>query len=70
METGIGQWSEAQFVERFRSVGLADESALVLNGRRNTEMPWRDYGGMEPEDLSAIYAYLRTVPAVKNAVAR
>jgi mono/diheme cytochrome c family protein len=70
VETGIGKWSEAQFVERFRNVGLADDSALVLNGRHNTEMPWRDYGGMEADDLSAIYAYLRTVPAVKNAVAR
>jgi mono/diheme cytochrome c family protein len=70
VETGIGTWTEAQFVERFRSVGTADESALALNGRRNTEMPWRDYGGMEPDDLAAIYAYLRTVPAVRNAVAR
>ena len=70
METGIGAWTEAQFVERFRSVGTADESALALNGRHNTEMPWRDYGGMEPDDLGAIYAYLRTVPAVRNAVAR
>ena len=68
METGIGAWTEAQFVERFRSVGTADESALTLNGRRNTEMPWRDYGGMEPDDLAAIYAYLRTVPSGRETL--
>lgn len=69
-ETGIGAWTEAQFVERFKGIGEADESALALNGRKNTEMPWRDYGGMTREDLSAIYAYLRTVPAVRHAVPR
>ena len=31
------------------------EGAMPLN----TEMPWRDYGGMTREDLGAIYAYLR-----------
>jgi mono/diheme cytochrome c family protein len=70
METGIGKWTEAQFVERFARVAAMPDSELVLNGRPNTEMPWRDYGGMEPPDLAAIYAYLRTVPAVHNAVAR
>jgi mono/diheme cytochrome c family protein len=68
METGIGRWTEAQFVERFTRIAALDDAALALNGRPNTEMPWRDYGGMDPQDLSAIYAYLRTVPAVKNAV--
>jgi mono/diheme cytochrome c family protein len=68
METGIGRWTEAQFVARFTSIAALDDRALVLNGRRNTEMPWRDYGGMDPQDLSAIYSYLRTVPAVHNAV--
>ena len=52
LETGIGRWTEAQFVDRFKSVAAADEASLALNGRRNTEMPWRDYGGMETEDLS------------------
>jgi mono/diheme cytochrome c family protein len=68
METGIGRWSEGQFVARFTSIAALDDGALALNGRPNTEMPWRDYGGMEPQDLSAIYAYLRTVPAVRNVV--
>jgi hypothetical protein len=70
METGIGKWTEAQFLGRFASVAALDDAALVTNGGRNTEMPWRDFGGMDPQDLAAIYAYLRTVPPVHNVVAR
>ena len=69
-ETGIGRWTMEQFVTRFKMVGEADEASLALNGRKNTEMPWRDFGGMKTEDLEAIFAYLRTVPAVRNAVPR
>jgi mono/diheme cytochrome c family protein len=69
-ETGIGRWTETQFVDRFKSVANADEASLALNGRKNTEMPWRDYGGMTTEDLSAIFTYLKTLPAVRHAVPR
>jgi mono/diheme cytochrome c family protein len=70
LETGIGRWTAEQFVARFKSIGDADEASLALNGRRNTEMPWRDYGGMTKDDLTAIFTHLRTVPAVRHAVAR
>jgi mono/diheme cytochrome c family protein len=70
LETGIGGWTVEQFVGRFKSVAEADEGALALNGRKNTEMPWRDFGGMTSDDLAAIFTYLRTVPAVHNPVAR
>lgn len=69
-ETGIGRWTEAQFIDRFKSIANAPEESLVLNGRKNTEMPWRDYGGMTTEDLSAIFAYLRTLTPVRHAVPR
>jgi mono/diheme cytochrome c family protein len=70
VETGIGRWTMEVFVARFKSVADADEASLALNGRKNTEMPWRDYGGMSTEDLRAIFTYLQTVPAVRHAVAR
>ena len=70
LETGIGRWSVEQFVARFKSVADADEASLALNGRKNTEMPWRDYGGMKTEDLAAIFTYLKSLPAVRHAVAR
>jgi mono/diheme cytochrome c family protein len=70
VETGIGGWSEETFIERFKSIADLPDAALALNGRKNTEMPWRDYGGMTREDLGAIYAYLRTVTPVRHAVPR
>jgi hypothetical protein len=70
LETGIGRWTVEQFVARFKSVADVDEASLALNGRKNTEMPWRDYGGMTKEDLAAIFTYLKSVPAVRHAVAR
>lgn len=69
-ETGIGRWTEAQFIDRFKSIANADEASLALNGRKNTEMPWRDYGGMTTEDLSAIFTYLQSLPPVRHAVQR
>jgi hypothetical protein len=31
-------------------------------------MPWFNYGLMTDEDLSAVYAYLRTIPPIANRV--
>jgi hypothetical protein len=31
-------------------------------------MPWQVYRNLSDEDLKAVYAYLRTIPAVKNRV--
>jgi hypothetical protein len=36
----------------------------------NTIMPWTMYARMTDEDLSAIYAYIRTLKPVKNAVTK
>jgi hypothetical protein len=33
-------------------------------------MPWSFYGTMTDNDLKAIYAYLRSVPHVRNAVVK
>jgi len=67
--TGIGKWSEADFVKRFKSY---TDSTYVPNkiskGLFNTVMPWTMYGGMEEQDLKAIYAYLKTVKPIRNSV--
>jgi len=70
-ETGIGQWTEAQFVNRFRA--YSDSSYVahdVKPGEFKTFMPWTFYSQMKDEDLKAIYAYLRTVPPVNHAVTK
>jgi mono/diheme cytochrome c family protein len=68
--TGIGTWTEAQFIDRFKINALLDDETMKAQSGHRTEMPWRDYSGMTREDLSAIYLYLRTVPAVTNDVPR
>jgi mono/diheme cytochrome c family protein len=67
--TGIGKWSESDFVKRFKS--YTDSSYVpnkISKGLFNTVMPWTMYGGMKEQDLKAIYAYLKTVKPIKNNV--
>lgn len=71
VETGLGSWSEEQFVKMFRA--RSDSAALqqkVGPNDYNTIMPWTMYGKMTDEDLKAIYAYLRTIKGVKNEVVK
>ena len=65
--TGIGSWTEDAFVTKFRS-NSSDKTVNKDYGKQNSVMPWAIYGRMKVEDLRAIYAYLRTVPAVSNKV--
>jgi hypothetical protein len=65
--TGIGAWTENEFVAKFKS-NLAMTEKGDNPGKLNTEMPWSMYAKMKEEDLRAIYAYLRTVPPVKNKI--
>ncbi len=68
-ETGIMAWTEEMFIARFK---LYADSAYVAPeippGEFNTIMPWTMYGRMSSEDLSAIYAYLRTVKPMEHKV--
>ncbi len=67
--TGIGTWTEQQFVDKFRAFRGAPARRLEGAERdQQTEMPWTDYAGMTDDDLAAIYAYLRTQKPVVNRV--
>jgi mono/diheme cytochrome c family protein len=71
METGIGKWSEQNFIQRFKL--YADSSYVtpdVRPGEFNTLMPWTMYAGMDEEDLKSIYAYLKSKPAIQNTVVK
>jgi hypothetical protein len=64
-ETGIAEWSENNFIQAMRTGKHQGQP----NGRDILPpMPWEIYGKMTDDDLKAIYAYLRTIPAVKNQV--
>lgn len=70
-ETGIGAWSETDFVTRFKFYDNAEAKTLKPEAvGYQSVMPWTMYAGMTEKDLTAIYKYLRTVPPVKNKVER
>ena len=62
--TGIGRWSEAEFVRTIRT-GVDPKGDSL-----NPFMPWQEMRRMTDDDLTAIYRYLRTVKPVRNAVPR
>ncbi|MBT8220181.1 MAG: cytochrome c, partial [Bacteroidia bacterium] len=67
--SGIGSWTETQFVQRFKA--FADSNYVtppIGPGDFQTPMPWEMYAGMEEEDLKAIFAYLKTIEPVDNTV--
>ncbi|MCK6372407.1 MAG: cytochrome C, partial [Gammaproteobacteria bacterium] len=67
-ETGIGGWSRADFIARFRRYQGEEGRIPVGVGEMNSLMPWTMYAGLTDEDLGAIYAYLAQVAPIRNAV--
>jgi hypothetical protein len=59
--TGIGAWSEANFVK-----ALKEGRHLGVGRPIAPPMPWPAYRHATEEDLRAVFAYLKTVPPVKN----
>ncbi len=62
-ETGIGTWTEQDFLDTVRSARHQGRGRAIL-----PPMPIQNLNNMTDEDLLSIYAYLLTVPAVKNKV--
>ncbi len=63
--TGLGQWTENGFVQALktgRHLGIPTGRMIM------PPMPWQAYSRMTDADLKAVFAYLRTVPAIKNTV--
>lgn len=63
--TGIGAWT----VDEFKST-LRTGKHLGQPGGRPVlpPMPWQKVGKMTDADLEAMYAYLKSIPAIKNQV--
>ena len=59
--SGLGPWNEEMFVRSLKTGKHWGEGRAIL-----PPMPWSDYAHMTDEDLKAIWAYLRTIPPVKN----
>jgi hypothetical protein len=65
-ETGIGSWSEADFIQRFKA--YQNKLIPVADVGFNSPMAWTEYADIRDADLAAIYAYLMAQPPVNNAV--
>jgi mono/diheme cytochrome c family protein len=63
IETGLGRWSEADFIRTIRTGRHMGRGRAVL-----PPMPIAVYNHFTDRDLKAIYAYLRTVPPIRNKV--
>lgn len=57
--TGIGYYSEATFISALRT-------GYVGARKLNSIMPFGEFKSLSDDDLKAMFAYLRTVPAVKH----
>ena len=58
-----GVWTEEMFINALRKGKHFGESRPIM-----PPMPWQAYGKMTDEDLKAVFAYLRSIPPVKNEV--
>jgi len=62
-ETGIGVWTEPMFIEAIRNGRHYGGSRPLL-----PPMPWSWIATMSDEDLKSIFAYLMSVPKIRNDV--
>ena len=62
-ETGLGAWTEQNFVDTMRTGRHMGRGRPIL-----PPMPWQMVGNLTDQDLKAVFAYLRTLPPVKNRV--
>ena len=61
--TGIGGWTEAMFVNAIKTGKHLGAGRPIL-----PPMPWNMYKNATDDDLKAIFAYLKTIPAISNKV--
>ena len=59
--SGIPYYTEELFIEMMRT-------GMVRSRKINNYMPWQMYGQQTDEDLKAMFAYIRTLPAVAHRV--
>lgn len=62
-ETGLGDWTEDNFIATIRTAKRMGKGRAIL-----PPMPVQAFKNMSDEDIKSIFAYLRTIPAIKNKV--
>ncbi len=61
--TGIASWTPESFIKAMKTGKHLGEGRQIL-----PPMPWPDIGRLSDGDLRAIFAYLKSLPAVANQV--
>ncbi|MBI3811115.1 MAG: GIY-YIG nuclease family protein [Nitrospirae bacterium] len=59
--TGLGGWTEKEFIAAIRTGKARGTGRLIM-----PPMPIQDYRSFTDEDLKSIFAYLQTIPPIKN----
>jgi hypothetical protein len=62
-ETGLGSWTQEMFIGALRTGKHQGTGRPIL-----PPMPWNWYRNMTDDDLKAVYAYLQSLPPIKNPV--
>lgn len=63
VDTGLGSWTQQQFIDTIRNGRHQGRGREIL-----PPMPWPMIRNLTDDDLGAIFAYLRTIPAISNKV--
>jgi len=62
-DTGIGIWTEEMFLQTIRTGRHMGVARPIL-----PPMPWQVYAKATDQDLKAVFAYLKSLPPIKNRV--
>lgn len=62
-ETGIGNWTETQFVRTMRTGKHLGVGRPIL-----PPMPWQNLNSLNDQDLRSVYAYLKSIKPIANRV--
>jgi len=61
--SGLGDWTDAEILRALRSGVRRDGRQMHWQA-----MPWDHFSRLSPEDLVALVAYLRRVPALRSEI--
>jgi len=62
-DTGLGNWTEEMFLMALRTGRHEGKGRPIL-----PPMPYQFVGSLNDDDLKAVFAYLRSIPAIRNKV--
>ena len=62
-ETGLGKWTEANFIQAIRTGRHQGQGRPIL-----PPMPWPFIGKMTDDDLKAVFAFLKSIKPIANHV--